>query len=483
MTPERTPPNAGPTQTGPRPEPAHRSTHLATHLATHLGTVLVVDDDAGVRYTLRAILESEGFVVREAPIGRAALAALGSVDQGSARGPVDLVVTDIRMPELDGMGLLTALRQRPAPPPVVVITAHGSERVAVAAMKRGAADYLAKPFEPEELLRVVHRSVEGGRLRQENQRLRAALALGRTMIFASPAMREVAALVDRVAAREVTVLITGESGTGKELVARAIVRASGRASAPFVRFNAGALPANLAESELFGHARGAFTGAARARPGLFREAERGTILLDEVGELTPSTQVALLRVLQEREVRPVGSERPVPVDVRVLAATNRDLAAEVHAGRFREDLYYRLNVVPIRVPPLRERREDIVPLAQHFAERFAGRFGVGPLELAPSLLERLRDAPWPGNVRELEHTVERLVALSAGGVLGPEALDGAEGQAPLPALPLRERVAAFERGLLVEALAQTNGNQSEAARRLSVSRVTLLDKLKRYGLR
>jgi DNA-binding NtrC family response regulator len=435
----------------------------------------VVDDDPGVRYTLREILESEGLLVEEAADGAEALARF------EAR-PAALVVTDLRMPGMDGMALLRALAARPRPPRVVVITAHGSERHAVEAMKAGAHDYFRKPFETDELVAVVRRALEAVRLSDENERLAGELALARTMVFASEAMRRLAVLVARVAPRDVTVLVTGESGTGKERVAEAIVQASRRAERPFVRFNCAALTPELAEAELFGHARGAFTGAVRARPGLFGEADGGTILLDEVGELAPGAQAKLLRVLQEGEVRAVGEERARRVDVRVLAATHRDLAEEVRAGRFREDLFYRLDVVHLRVPPLRERPEDVPVLARHFLARFAERFGVPSLHAEDAVLHRLAGLSWPGNVRELEHAVERLVALSP-----PEGLDlsllpgGAAGEERGP-LPLRERVQAYERGLVVEALREARGNRSEAARRLGVSRVTLHDKLRRYGL-
>jgi two-component system response regulator HydG len=295
-------------------------------------------------------------------------------------------------------------------------------------------------------------------------------------------MRRVALLVYRVAPRDVTVLLQGPSGTGKERLAEALVAASTRASAPFVRFNCAAVPRDLAEAELFGHSRGAFTGAHRARPGLFREAHGGTLLLDEVGELDLATQGKLLRVLQERRVRPVGEDREVDVDVRLLCATNRDLRAEVAAGRFRDDLYYRLNVVEIRVPPLSERPEDVPLLIDHFLQRYADRFGVGPLTLAPALRGQLAAAAYPGNVRELQHRIERLVALSSGGVIEQVPLEDAAGAAGPPALGLKERVEAFERGLLAEALQAAGGNRSETARRLGISRVTLLDKLKKYGL-
>jgi DNA-binding NtrC family response regulator len=440
--------------------------------------VLVVDDDPGVRYTLREILSSEGLQVDEAADGLEALSRLEAQ-------PAALVVTDLRMPGMDGMELLRRLAARSPAPRVVVITAHGSERQAVEAMKAGAHDYFRKPFDNEELLAVVRRAVEAVRLESENERLAGELTLARTMVFASEAMRRLAVLVARVAPRDVTVLLTGESGTGKERVAEAIVAASRRAERPFVRFNCAALTPELAEAELFGHARGAFTGAARARPGLFGEADGGTILLDEVGELAPSAQGKLLRVLQEGEVRPVGEERSRTVDVRVIAATHRDLGEEVRAGRFREDLYYRLVVVHLRIPPLRERPEDVRILARHFLERFAERFGVSPLRVPDALFDRLAAHAWPGNVRELENAIEGLVALSPPDGLDLSLLPGAGGGnagAEGAPLPLKDRVQAYERGLVVEALRAARGNRSEAARRLGISRVTLHDKLRRYGL-
>ncbi|HET9551831.1 MAG TPA: sigma-54 dependent transcriptional regulator [Anaeromyxobacteraceae bacterium] len=444
--------------------------------------VLVVDDDPGVRYTLREILESEGLAVDEAADGQAALEAYEAA-------PAPLVITDLRMPRLDGLGLLKALAGRAPAPRVVLITAHGSERDAVEAMKAGAFDYFRKPFDTDELLAVVRRAVEAVRLRDENERLAGELALSRTMVFEAASMRTLARLVARVAPRDVTVLVTGESGTGKERVAEALVRASPRAGKPFVRFNCAALSPELAEAELFGHARGAFTGAVRSRPGLFGEADGGTILLDEVGELAPNAQAKLLRVLQEGEVRPVGEEKARTVDVRVVAATHRNLDELVKAGRFREDLYYRLAVVRLHVPPLRERPEDVALLARHFLDRFAERFGLAALRVPDALLDRLRAHRWPGNVRELENALESLVALSP-----PDALDlsllpfgqGGPGE-PAPASPgaplgLKQRVEVYEKGLVLEALRAARGNRSEAARQLGISRVTLHDKLKKYGL-
>ena len=438
--------------------------------------VLVVDDDAGVRYTLREILETAGHPVDEAEDG---VVALEKVETGD----FPLVITDLRMPRLDGLALTKRLAARPHPPRTILITAHGSERHAVEAIKAGAYDYFRKPFDTDELLAVVGRAVEASALAAENERLAGELNLSRTLVFASPAMSRLAVLIGRAAPRDVTVLITGESGTGKERVAEAIVRASRRAERPFVRFNCAALNPELAEAELFGHARGAFTGAVKPRAGLFREADGGTILLDEVGELHPNAQAKLLRVLQEGEVRPVGEDKPLHVDVRVIAATHRDLAARAASGAFREDLYYRLKVVHLEVPPLRERPEDIPVLARHFLARYAERFGVGPLRPGDELLARLAAYSWPGNVRELENAIESLVALSPDGTLDPSLLPGpGAAAAPAEKLPLKARVEAYERGLIVEALRAARGNRSEAARLLDVSRVTLHDKLKKYGL-
>jgi len=441
---------------------------------------LVVDDDPGVRYTLREILESEGLEVEEAEDGVRALERIEPFQP-------DLVLADLRMPRMDGMELLRRIGSGPSAPRVVLVTAHGSERQAVEAMKAGAWDYFRKPFEPEELLAVVRRATEAARLRSQNERLAGELALSRTMIFDSPAMSRLAALVARVGPRDVAVLLTGESGTGKERVAEALVNASKRASRPFVRFNCASLVPELAEAELFGHARGAFTGAVRARVGLFGEADGGTMLLDEVGELPQALQAKLLRVLQEGEVRPVGEERSRNVDVRVIAATHRDLADLVSRGKFREDLYWRLNVVHLHVPALREHPEDIPILARHFLARFSERFGTGPLRAGDEVFARLSAWHWPGNVRELEHAVEKLVALSHEGEVDPALLPpggggGEKEPGELPAMTLKSRVDAFERGLVMEALRASGGNRTEAARKLGISRVTLHDKLHKHGL-
>lgn len=449
---------------------------------------LVVDDDAGVRYTLSEILSDAGLSVELAENGRDALA----IARTSA---FDLVITDLRMAPMDGLELLRTLHQELPKLKVILVTAHGSERHAVEAMKLGAFDYFKKPFDLDELMAVVGRALESLRLSEENARLISESNFAQSLVFRSPAMSQLALLVSRVAPRDVTVLITGESGTGKERVAEAIVRASTRAERPFIRFNCATLTAELAQAELFGHTKGAFTGAQRNRNGLFREANGGTLLLDEVGELDLNLQAKLLRVLQEGEVRPVGEDRSFAVDVRVIAATHRNLVELVQAGRFRDDLFYRLKVVSLAVPSLRDRPEDIRPLARHFLQRLAERFGVGPLRVPPELFDRLQEYDWPGNVRELENAVEALVALSVDGELDLSLLPGQIAATARPSVPpvdieeasskglsLKQRVEAYERGVIVRVLEATNGNRREAALRLGLSRATLHDKLHRYGL-
>jgi two-component system, NtrC family, response regulator HydG len=431
--------------------------------------ILVVDDDAAIRFTLRGILEDAGFEVIEADGGAQALTRLEGVH---------LVLTDLRMPGMDGLELLDRLRERSLR--VIMITAHGSERAAVEAMKRGAYDYFKKPFEPDELLAVVKRAVESVILSSDNERLEAELNLARSMIFASDAIKRLSVLVTRVGPKEVTVLITGESGTGKERLAEALVRASRRSRGPFVRFNCAAITPELAEAELFGHAKGAFTGAVRTRTGLFREAHGGTLFLDEVGELDGRTQAKLLRVLQEGEVRPVGEDRPVKVDVRIVAATHRDLDRMAKEGSFRDDLLYRLKVVSLHVPALRDRPEDIPVLAQHFLDEYSSRFGSGPFAIDDGLRQRLMQYAWPGNVRELKNAIESLVALSPPDKLDPSLLPSDSTSAT--GASLEERLAAYERGLLVSAIDAADGNRSDAAKALGIGRATLYEKLKKHGI-
>jgi len=447
--------------------------------------VLVIDDDASLRFTLEAVLSDAGLEVSTADSGAAGLAAF------EARG-ADVVLTDLAMPDMDGLAVLERLRAQDPSVPVLMLTAHGSERLAVAAMKAGAADYLPKPFDPDELVLAVKRAVDLRALRLENARLRTEASIGRTMVAESPPMRRLLDLIARVAPKDVTVLFTGESGVGKDVCAFAIHAHSRRSDKPFIRFNAAAIPSELAESELFGHAKGAFTGAQGARQGFFQLADHGTLFIDEIGDLPLAMQAKLLRALQSGEVQPVGG-RAEKVDVRVITATNRDLAAEAKAGRFREDLFYRLNVVPIRVPPLRERPEDIEPLLRAFVKSYAERYGMGPVEVEPALVEAFKSHAWPGNVRELENTVARLLAIApderlsmalwrtlaeprAAVSVGPTSGD------PGPSHPLRARVESFERAIIAEQFDSAGKNQSETARRLGVSRPALIEKLHKYGL-
>jgi two-component system response regulator AtoC len=451
-----------------------------------MSRVLVIDDDASLRFTLEAVLSDAGFIVEACDGGASGLAAF------EARG-ADVVLTDLAMPEMDGMQVLERMRASDPSVPVLMLTAHGSERVAVSAMKAGAFDYIPKPFDPDELSLAVRRAVEWRELRLQNARLRTEASLGRTIVAESPAMKRVMDVIARVAPKDVTVLLTGESGAGKDVLASVLHAHSKRADKPLVRFNAAAIPGELAESELFGHTKGAFTGAQAARLGYFQQAHKGTLFIDEIGELALATQAKVLRALQSGEVQQVGG-RPETVDTRLVAATNRDLAAEVKAGRFREDLFYRLNVVPIRVPPLRERPEDVEPLVRTFVQQYADRYGMGRVDVEPALVEALRAHAWPGNVRELENTVARLLALAPDERItlalwrslaeGPAASSAAPSAAgdPGPGHPLRARVEAFERALIAEAFEVASHNQSETARRLGVSRPALIEKLHKYGL-
>jgi DNA-binding NtrC family response regulator len=445
-----------------------------------MARVLLVDDEPALLFTLSQLLKSRGL---EPVLARSAKEALGKLDG------VDGVVTDYSMPDMDGVQLVQAVHERDDSLPVVMLTAHGSERIAVRAMKSGAYEYVTKPFDIDEISLVLDRALEARALRVQNRRLTAEKALGRAIVGDSPAMRRVLEAVNRVGPKDITVLVRGETGTGKELIASLIHAESRRAKGPLVRFNCAAIPGELAEAELFGHARGAFTGAAQARRGFFAEANGGTLVLDEVGELSGPVQAKLLRALQEGEIQPVGAGRVEKVDVRVVACTNLDLAAEARARRFREDLYYRLAVVELIVPPLHDHREDIPALAEEFARRYGERFGMAGVRLEPKLIEALQLADWPGNVRELENSVARMVALGGGGAIGPQAFTqtasgtAEPGAEPPPdgTLSLREQVEALERSVISRTLTSVAGNQSEAARRLGLSRGSLIDRLKKYG--
>jgi DNA-binding NtrC family response regulator len=453
-------------------------------------TVLLVDDEPAVLFTLSEVLSERGMRVLTARSGEE---ALGKLDDA------DAVVTDLSMPGMTGLELMAQIGQRDPALPVLLLTAHGSERVAVAAMKQGAYDYVAKPFDIDEVAIVIGRALETRRLRVDNRRLAAEQTLGRRIIGSSRPMRRLLEATTRIASRDVTVLVRGETGTGKEFVAELLHAQSARATRPLVRFNCAALPAELADAELFGHVKGAFTGAIAGRPGFFAQASGGTLILDEVGELPLAVQAKLLRALQEGEIQPVGSGRIDKVDVRVVASTNRDLGADVRNGSFREDLYYRLAVVELVVPPLRDRKDDIPALAEEFARRYSEKFGLSTISLDPALIDVLAHEDWPGNVRQLENAIARLAALSTGEVVGVADYQATGNSSPsLPALPaslfeqaeremangrsLRDQVEAFERGLLSRAIDASAGNQSEAARRLGISRVTMLDKVKKYGL-
>jgi two-component system response regulator PilR (NtrC family) len=439
---------------------------------------------------LGILFRREGYQVVSAPGVKAALEAINQHPQ-----PFPIVLTDLVMPDGSGLDVLAASKSRSSSTEVILLTAHSTLENAIAAMRLGAYDFVAKPFQSAELAAVVAKALEKQELATENQRLRAQVGEGgsRDLAGKSPAVRAVLDLVVRIAPTRTTVLITGESGTGKERVARAIHNHSDRAERPFRVVNCGALPEALMESELFGHERGAFTGADKRHTGLFRDADGGTVLLDEIGELPAPLQVKLLRVLQERTVRPVGATQEVPVDVRVLAATNRDIEADVAIGKFRSDLYYRLNVIRMILPPLRERREDVPVLAERFMRRFAQEMGKDILGFTPDAVRALQAYPFPGNVRELENVVERAVALAGARVIGlgdlPPELSGVAG-APTPALltlpqegtRLDDVLGEVERRLILAAMERTGGVRKRAAELLGITFRSLRYRLKKQGL-
>src|SRR5512139_3679711 len=449
------------------------------------GRILFIDDDPAGREVALFNLRKAGYEVAAAPDGSEGLKAF-------AASPFDLVITDLKMPGTSGMEVLRTVRGRAPDVPVLVITAFGNVETAVAAMKEGAYDFIGKPFHRDQLLLAVSKALERRRLAAEVRDLRIrAAGVGRDVVFASTATRRLLELADRVAATDATVLITGESGTGKELVARRIHVRSARAEGPFVVVNCAAIPGELLESELFGHARGAFTGAVKDRPGRFRQADRGTLFLDEVAEIPAALQGKLLRALQERTVDVVGADAPVPVDARIVAATNRDLPARIREGAFREDLYYRLNVVELPVPPLRERPADIPILVERFlAELAPGR----DLAVPPEVMEELIRRPWPGNVRELKNACERMVALCEGdGVSlsdlppaprGPVDRAGEEGTAEWPPLPAGGlSLVDLEKRVIERALRLKGGNITHAAAYLRIPRHILVYRLEKHGIR
>ncbi len=444
--------------------------------------VAVLDDEPRMAEVVAMLLRREGMDARAHTDSRALLEQL-------ERDPVDCLVSDLRMPGPDGLEVLRRARALDPELPVILMTAHATVPTALAAMREGAFDYVQKPFENEELVAIVRRALDVTRLARENRFLRAELrqrfALD-AVIAESEAMRGVLELVRRAARGRATVLVTGESGTGKELVARALHYHSERVGGPFVAANCRAFAAGVLESELFGHERGAFTGAERARPGLFERAHGGTVFLDEIGDVDLDFQAKLLRVLQERRVRRVGGDEEREVDVRVVAATNRELRAEVAAGRFREDLYFRLAVVPIVLPPLRERRDDVLPLARSFLAAANAQLGRAVTGFSPEVERWLVAHAWPGNVRELENAIERGVVLASGERLELEDVALGASAKPAPSEPAGEGLQGFLEQAAAErirkALTDAGGVKAEAARRLAIDRTTLYRLMRRYGI-
>lgn len=450
--------------------------------------VLVVDDEENLRHVLSVLLRKNGYRVSTAADG------IGALEAAKTSG-FDYILCDIRMSGMDGLAFLENAIAQGVASTIIMMSAYGTIETAVECMKRGAYDYISKPFNRDEILLVLRKAEERERLKEENSRLRQELAgkncLGE-IISASPKMQQNFSLIAKLADVSTTVLVLGESGTGKELVARALHFNGVRKEFPFVAVNCGAIPETLLESELFGHVRGAFTDASGDKAGLFESADGGTLLLDEIGEMPPSLQVKLLRVLQEGEVRRVGATRSRKVNVRVVSATSRDLADDVRCGRFREDLLYRLNVVVMELPPLRERMEDIPLLAEHFAARHAGKLRRAPVGIAPETMNILTRYNWPGNVRELENCIERAVVLCDGDALLPETLSESVRQGGTvdmlsrvdpDTLSLKVASEILERTLIRKALEKTGGNRTQAARILEISHRALLYKLKEYELK
>jgi len=445
--------------------------------------ILIVEDEAKMRRLLELNLGEDGFTTFSAEDAETGLKLL-------RQNLVDLVLTDLKLPGMNGLEFLQAVKRQNAALPVIVMTAFGSVETAVDAMKAGASDYVLKPFSLAEMRMVIHKELDVRNLREENRSLREALGKRYShpnIVARSPKMQEVLATVERVGPTNATVLLGGESGVGKDLIARALHEKSRRANGPFVKINSTAIPENLLESELFGFEKGAFTGAVASKPGKFELADKGTLFLDEIGDVPPATQVKLLRVLQEREFERLGGTKTIKVDVRLVAATNRDLREALEQGTFREDLYYRLNVVPIDIAPLRERKEDIPDLVNLFVSRFAAESGKVIEGITPQAMQTLVNYHWPGNVRELQNIVERACALSKGPQLEPadihidvrpsKAGNGAPGF-----LPEGMTLEQWEDEMVQEALRRANGNKSQAARLLGLSRNALRYRLTKIGI-
>lgn len=448
--------------------------------------VLVVDDEPNMLRTVETILRSEGYEVLLAATGRTALETL-------EREPVQVVLTDARMPSPDGFALLEQIRRRYPRVAVVMMTAYATPKLAAQAIKAGAADYLPKPFDPEELLHVLGTVVRDRLLEEENRLLKGMLSCRFTvedLLGDSPAMREIRELIRVTAPTDATVLLLGESGTGKEMAASALHRGSARAAGPFVGINCAAIPENLLESELFGHEKGAFTGAVRQRIGRFEEANGGTLFLDEIGDMSPQLQSKLLRVLEERRFQRVGGSETIQVNVRLIAATNRDVREALASGRLRADLYHRLNVVQIKFPPLRERPEDIEPLARHFLRQYADALGKRITGFTEAALDQLRRYPWPGNVRELRNAIERAVIVETEPLVRVQSLPASLIEAE-PAVGaetasisgnLEEAVAQYERQLIERALRQHRGRINETAAALGITRHALRYRMQKLGM-
>jgi DNA-binding NtrC family response regulator len=451
------------------------------------GKILVVDDEEIMRDVLSALLESENYSVDLAQNGAQAL-------EKTRGGEYSVVLLDLMMPEMDGLQVLEEFRKLESNPVTVILTAFASIEKAVKATKLGAFDFITKPFKNDEILIAVKNAIEHRRLLEENRRLKKSLRDRyhfKNIIGKGAGMQQIFDLIAQIAPRRSTILIQGESGTGKELVAKAVHAASGRADAPFVAINCGNIPSDLLESEIFGHVKGAYTGATNSKKGLFEVADGGTLFLDEVATISMEIQAKLLRVIQEREFRRLGGLENVKVDVRIIAATNLDLQEAVEKGVFRDDLYYRLNVIVVKLPPLRERTEDIPLLVEHFIKKYCEENDRELCALEPAALKILMDYDWPGNVRELENVIERAVVLAPGNMITSDlfpknisnALPDAGLRFPIDGLPLKERVTNFERSLILAALENTDWNQKKAAQLLSVNATTLSEKLKRLKIK
>jgi two-component system nitrogen regulation response regulator NtrX len=447
-------------------------------------TILVVDDEPGVRSSLTGVLRDEGYSVESVPSGEACLERV-------TRSSVDLILLDVWLPGMDGLATLARLRERQVDAQIVLISGHGNIESAVKAIKMGAFDFVEKPLSLDKTLLVVRNALRQHRLEAENRALRARVDRTQTMVGDSQAMAQLRDQVATAAPTNGRVLIYGENGTGKELVARTVHALSRRRTATFVEVNCAAIPEELIESELFGHVRGAFTGAVADRRGKFEVADGGTIFLDEIGDMSLKTQAKVLRVLQEQTMEPVGGTNRIKVDARVLAATNKDLQTEIRNGHFREDLYFRLNVIPIFVPPLRERQEDIPLLAEHFMAEFAREYGRRIKGFDPTAISILQHYPWPGNVRELRNVIERLMIMAPGESISADDLGfldvqassrSAPAQAPLERITLHEARDRFERDLILRTLAEQQGNMSRTADVLGVERSNLYRKMRAFGI-